>query len=312
MKKILTSRLWLVVFALCSLILVSCSDDDDNEPATPTITGLVTGNANFSILAAAVQRAGLVDALNQPGNLTVFAPDNAAFAAAGITAAAINSMAPADLAAILTYHVLGAKVSSASVPGSDSVRTLGDKLLFASKNANGVFVNGISVKTADLEASNGVVHVISNVLIPPTQTIAQVAAGNNQFSILVAAVVRAGLLDAVSQPGKYTVFAPTNAAFQAAGFADEAAINAAPADAVLGIVAQHVIPTNVYASDLINNATAPTVKAGTTLTVNTSPAGVKVTGSANPFSNVVTTSAGSTFNITATNGVIHVVDKVIL
>jgi uncharacterized surface protein with fasciclin (FAS1) repeats len=192
------------------------------------------------------------------------------------------------------------------------VPTLNGNILFASKNTNGTFVNGISVKTADINASNGIIHVINGVLIPPTQSIAEIAAGNPDFSILLAAVVRAGLADAVSAPGKYTVFAPTNAAFQAAGFADEAAIENAPQDVVLGIVSQHVIPTNVYASDLVNNATAPTLKAGTTLTVNTSPAGVKVTGSTNPFSNVVTTTDGATYNITATNGVIHVVDRVIL
>ncbi|MFD2526395.1 fasciclin domain-containing protein [Flavihumibacter stibioxidans] len=313
MKKYMTS-LKLAAIALCgSMVMISCSEDNDSPaPVDPTITNIVVADTNFSILAAAVTRAGLADALTQPGNLTVFAPDNNAFRAAGITAAVVNSLAPADLAAILTYHVVGAKVPSTSVPASDSVRTLGGKLLFASKNANGVFVNGVRVKTADVAASNGVIHVINGVLTPPTKTIAEIATGNPQFSILVAAVVKAGLVDAVSNPGKYTVFAPTNAAFQAAGFADEAAINAADAADVLAIVSQHVIATNVYASDLVNNATAPTIKAGATLTVNTSPAGVKLTGSANPFSNVVTTGAGTTFDITTTNGVIHVIDRVIL
>ena len=314
MKKLLEkTRFWVGAAMLAGVLSLSaCSEDDDEPMVDPTIAAIVTGDANFSILASAVTRAGLADALNQPGNLTVFAPDNAAFNAAGITQAMVNSMPVADLAAILTYHVLGAEVGSGDVPASDAVTTLNGKKLFASRNANGVFLNGVKVKTADVAARNGIIHVIENVLIPPSQSIAEIAAGNDNFSILVAAVVKAGLLDAVSGEGKYTVFAPTNDAFIAAGFPDEAAINAASTEAVAAIVSQHVLPTNVYASDLINNATAPTIKTGTTLTINTSPAGVKVTGSANPFSNVVTTTAGATCNITATNGVIHVIDRVLL
>ncbi|MBL7769117.1 MAG: fasciclin domain-containing protein [Flavipsychrobacter sp.] len=313
MKKFMTSRLLLIAVALFSVFTFSaCSDDDDdNQPADPTITDVVATNPNFSLLLAAVSKAGLADELAAPGNLTVFAPDNEAFAAAGINQAFINSATPQALADILLYHVVGAKVGSANVPASDSVRTLGQKLIFASRNANGVFVNGVSVKTADVAASNGVIHVISNVLIPPTQTIAGIATGSSDFSILVSAVTKAGLVNAISSPGKYTVFAPTNAAFQAAGVT-QATIDALSVAEVTAIVAQHVIGTNVYASDLINNATAPTLRSGTTLTIGTNPPSVKVTGSTSTASNVVTTTPGATFNITTTNGVIHVIDRVIL
>lgn len=313
MKRLLHSSSLMMAFAITgTLLLASCDKKDDPKPTPqPTITSVVTSDANFSILAAAVSRAGLATVLDQPGTLTVFAPDNAAFTAAGITADVVASLPVDQLQSILKYHVLGAKVMAADVPASDAVVTLEGKQLYASKNANGVFVNGISVKKADVTVSNGVIHVISGVLMPPTKSIAEIAAGDANFSILLKAVVKAGLADAVSGAGKFTVFAPTNAAFEAAGL-NEAAIDAADAATVTAIVQQHVIATNVYASDLINGATAPTIKTGATLTINTNPAGVKLTGSDSPFSNVVTTTAGATYNITATNGVVHVIDRVIL
>lgn len=296
---------WLMLTMMAATFGFSSCDNDDDTPAGPSnIAGIVANNASFSILNTAITRAGLGSALSS-GSLTVFAPDNAAFEASGINAAAVNALPVATLDSILKYHVLGTQVSSTGVPASDAVTTLLGTKLFASRNTNGVFVNGIKVKTADVAASNGVVHVIEKVLIPPTKTIAQIVSADTSFSILLAAVVKAGLADAVSQPGKYTVFAPTNAAFRAAGFANAAAINAAPTATITAVVKQHVLSTNVFAGDLTEGAT-PTTLQGNTLTVNLSPARVKVSSSANPSSNI--TSA----NIVTTNGVIHVIDRVLL
>jgi uncharacterized surface protein with fasciclin (FAS1) repeats len=196
------------------------------------------------------------------------------------------------------------KALRASLQGD--LNTLDGINLYASSNANGVFVNGIKVKTPNVQASNGVIHVISNVLVPPTETIADVVSGDSNFEILLAAVSRAGLVSAVSGNGKYTVFAPTDDAFAAAGFPDVASINLAPENAVAAIVKAHIIGTNVFASDLINASTAPTLQTGVSLTIGTTPASVKITGSANAASNVTEA------NITTTNGVIHVIDSVLL
>ena len=298
-----------LVVALGGVLLTTTScKKDDPAPAPQTITDIVVNDANFSLLKQAVTKAGLAQALST-GSLTVFAPDNAAFAASGITSATIDALPAADVANLLKYHVVNAKVLSTGVPASDTVKTLLGTNLYASKNANGVFVNGIKVKTADVNAANGVIHVISSVMTPPTQTIAQLASGSPDLSLLLAAVVRAGLAGAVSAPGKYTVFAPTNAAFIAAGFPDAATINAAPANVVASIVKAHVLSTNVFASDLINGSTATTLESGVTLTIGTTPPSVKKTGSANPVSNIVVPSG---VNIIATNGVVHLIDRVIL
>lgn len=271
-----------------------------------TITDIVSWDPNFSILKAAVVRAGLATALSQ-GTLTVFAPDNTAFAASGITEAVINSLPIPDLTNVLLYHVVGAVVPSTDVPASDTVNTLLTTNLYASKNANGVFLNGISVKAADVKAANGIIHVVSKVLLPPTKNIAEIVSGDADLSLLLAAVVRAGLAGAVSTDGKYTVFAPTNAAFIAAGLTDAAAINAAPVATVASIVKAHIFGTNVFASDLISGQKVSTLESGKSLLVGTTPPSVKIDGSSNPVSNIIL----SGVNITATNGVIHKIDRVL-
>ncbi len=309
------SSLFLII-ALGTTIVVtnsSCSKDDDPVPAAKSITEIVNTDANFSLLKQAITRAGLGATLSS-GTFTVFAPDNAAFAASGVTSAIIDAIPVADLADLLTYHVVGARVASSGVPASDTVKTVEGSNLYASKNANGVFVNGIKVKTADVSAANGVIHVISSLLTPPSENIAQIATNAApELELLLTAVVRAGLAGAVSAPGKYTVFAPTDAAFIAAGFPDAASINAAPVATVASIVKAHIFSTNVFASDLIAGANVATLEAGKSITVGLTPApNVKITGSANPASNIIVTTNGETFNIVATNGVIHLIDRVLL
>lgn len=298
---------FLIAGAICISTFVSCKKDDPT-PTPSTITDIVNSDASFSLLKQAITRAGLGSALST-GSLTVFAPDNTAFAAAGINSAAIDALTVAQLTDILTYHVVGSKVASSGVPASDTVKTLQGKNLYASKNANGVFVNGIKVKTADVQASNGVIHVISSVLIPPTKNIAELASAEPTLSLVLAAAVRAGLAGALTSPGKYTVFAPNDAAFAAAGFPDVASINNADPAVLAPIVKAHVLTTNVFSSDLIAGATVPTLQPGKSLTVGLTPPSVKISTSMNPASNIIIPGG---VNIIGTNGVVHVIDRVLL
>jgi uncharacterized surface protein with fasciclin (FAS1) repeats len=305
-----------MLMAFGALFSLSSCDKEDDEVivtppvVTPTVVGVAQADTTFSILVAAVVKAGLVNTLSDATkSYTVFAPTNNAFRAAGYSAASINALSATDvtniLTPLLTYHVLGAKVLSTAVPVSDTVKTLNGKNLFASKNVNGVFLNGIKVTTADINASNGVVHAIGSLLVPPTQTIAQIVTANPNFSLLLTAVVRAGLAPTLSGPGKFTVFAPVNSGFPASLDTD-AEINAAPVATVAGIVGSHAFGTNIFAGDLVAGATGATVNPLTTLTIALSPAAtVKITGSANSASAITST------NIVATNGVVHVIDKVL-
>jgi uncharacterized surface protein with fasciclin (FAS1) repeats len=307
MKKKLFSLLSVSASVLLmSTLITSCKKDEPAPtPALKNIVEIVVENPNFSLLKQAVVKSGLSATLSS-GSLTVFAPDNAAFQAAGIDSAAIASLTDLEIADILKYHVLGVKVESAGVPASDTVKTLGGLNLFASKNANGVFVNGISVKSANIQASNGVIHVISDVLIPPTETIASLVSDDDNFDLLLAAAVRAGLAGTLSGSGKFTVFAPTDAAFEAASLTADSIANTSPT-ALASVLLSHVIGTNVFASDLTEGASAPTLQQGVTLAIALSPVpSVKLTGSSRPASNITEA------NIVTTNGVIHVIDRVLL
>jgi len=302
MKNYPNMRFFVLAFAAMTIFALSCSDDNAvNNPAPiPNIAQIVAQSPNFTTLQAALVKTNLTGALSS-GTLTLFAPDNAAFAASGITD--VNAVPVTKLDSILKYHVLGQTIGSAIFPVSDTLKSLLGRNIYGSKNANGVFTNGVKIKQGDILGSNGVIHVISNVLIPPTQTIAQIAAADTNFTFLVAALTKLNLLATVSGPGKFTVFAPTNAAFRAAGITD---IDAVPVAILDAVVKYHVLTTNYFASDLINNAQIPTVQGGT-VTISTVPgAGVKITGSVQPVSFITKS------NVVATNGVIHVINRVML
>jgi uncharacterized surface protein with fasciclin (FAS1) repeats len=312
MKYLLPSaRMLAVTWAtVATLGLAACNNDDD-APAPQSVTDIVLTNNDFTLLRAAVQRAGLADAL-RTGTLTVFAPNDAAFRAAGFAdVAAINAVPVNALTSILQYHVLGTTTPASAIPTADNTaaNTLGGVPLYITRNAAGVSVNGVRVTTPDLAASNGVIHVIERVLLPPAGNLVQVAQGDPNFSLLVAAVLRASqgstnVAQILTGAGPLTVFAPTNAAFQAAGFANAAAINAADPAALTRILTYHVVPARVFSTNLAagNVATAQ----GGNVTIGLNPVTVRGNGNGGTASNVTQA------NLMATNGVVHVIDRVLL
>lgn len=300
-----------VLFISVAAFLQSC-DKDDDTPKQDNITQVVVGNADFSLLEAAVIRAGLADTLANTPNLTVFAPDNAAFLAAGLTEAVINTTSVDALKAILKFHVLTSKVASSAVPVGPNaeVTAFSGGKLFLTRNANGVFINGVKVKTADVSALNGVIHIVDRVILPPAGNIVQVAQGNPNFTYLVAAVLRAdasgtSISGALSGAGPLTVFAPVNQAFIDAGFPTIASINAANPNDLKNILLYHVVAGRVFSSDLTEGA-QPTTQQGGKVTI-TLASGAKVKGASNPSASDITGT-----DVMATNGVIHVINKVLL
>ena len=306
-------KLFLMLCLGTSVIVINSSCDKDDPapaPAPTTIVDIAKTDPSLSILVSAVVKAGLVDALSTTPNLTVFAPTNDAFIASGFPQSAIDALTPAQvtsvLTPILTYHVVGAKVLAVNVPASDTVKTLNGLNLFASKNANGVFVNGIKVTTADIIASNGVIHKISTkVLVPPTQTIAEIVISNPDFSLLKTAVVHSGLAATLGGPGKFTVFAPVNSGFPASLDSD-AEIIATSSTAVAAVVLSHAFGTNIFAGDLTVGTTPATLNPLTTLNIGLSPNTVIITGSSSGVSGI------TAVDIVAKNGVIHVINKILL
>ncbi|UKM64482.2 fasciclin domain-containing protein [Flavobacteriaceae bacterium GSB9] len=312
----------LTVLALVALLFVSCDSDDDNAPQGPTLNIVQTAQAspNLSILVEAVVQAGLVDALSASGDKTVLAPTNEAFtdflADKGFSSL---SEVPNDvLTQILLNHVIEGNIESTALTGNTGyTNTMADgpngtKLSLYFDGTSGVMFNGLSsVETPDIEATNGIVHVVNQVIDLPT--IATFATSNSALSTLVGALAYADTgsptvpyIDTVSNPsaGPFTVFAPTNDAF--VSVLPELGVNAlteVETSAVDTVLLYHIVDANVQSSQLTS---------GTVVTL-----GGNITADANAFtltdangriSNIVT----SLVDIQAVNGVVHVIDKVIL
>ena len=214
----------------------------------PTVADLAVANSNFSTLVSALSGAGLVPALSDPaGTFTVFAPTNEAFAQ-------LTSV-PNDLKPILLYHVLGSTLYANEVT-TGYAKTLSTyqthPMDMYINTASGVKINNsASVVLADVVGTNGVIHVIDKVLLPPT--VVGIAVNNNAFTTLVSAVVKAGLAETLSGMGPFTVFAPTNDAFQALFTTlGVAGIDNLTAEQLTPILLYHVVAGNNVSSGLIN------------------------------------------------------------
>ncbi|MCB0552288.1 MAG: fasciclin domain-containing protein [Phaeodactylibacter sp.] len=317
MKK---SFLWLtslLLFSSFTLLFTACDDDDDMpEPVSQTIVDFASADPNFSILVDAVVKAELDGVLSGDGPFTVFAPTNDAFQAF-LDAAGTNTIAntPKDvLVAVLTNHVLSGKALSSGLStgyySTLSATGFGDATtsLFIEVN-NGVKINGTStVISADNEVDNGVIHAVDEVIGLPT--VVTLAVANPNFSSLVAALTRPDLtidfVSVLSGAGPFTVFAPTNDAFQALLDSNPSwnSLNDVPVDLLQAVLLYHVTDAgNVRAADLTNGQQVTTLSNGETFTINLD--GPTIVAGSNSAKIIAT-------DVQAANGVIHAIDTVIL
>lgn len=314
MKKLMVKNKLLPAFIFLTVMVVSCSkDDDDNNNPPNTISNIIANDDDLSTLNAALVKAGLVETLNSAGPFTLFAPTNEGFENAGITPDVLSGLSDDAVENILLYHVIPGTIPAASVPAGPNAKIItasGDSV-FVTNNSSGVFINGVKVEEADIIATNGIIHTINNVLIPPAGNIVASAQADTALSFLVAAVVHAstGSIDVagiLSGSDILTVFAPTNNAFRAAGFANIDQINATDPDVLAGILAYHVLNGRIFSSDLTDGVT-PATLATETVTIGVSDGDVTVKGNSNTTASNVLKA-----NIAATNGVMHIIDQVLL
>src|SRR6478735_3153646 len=282
---------------LASAQLGCSSDAASGDPAPASSSQDVVDTAiaagQFTKLADALTSAGLVSALKGPGPFTVFAPSDSAFAAferdnPGVLA----GLSKEALAEILKYHVVsGAAVESTELKDESIFTTLsGSPILI--DTTGGVKVDDARVTTADVAASNGVIHVIDTILLPPEKDIVATAVAAGTFKSLAGALTAADLVTTLQGPGPFTVFAPTDAAF--------AKLSAAPSgDALKNVLLYHVVAGAVGSGDLKAGPVATQSK-GNSVSVN-------LTGGVTIDEAKVTSA-----NILAKNGVIHVIDSVLV
>jgi uncharacterized surface protein with fasciclin (FAS1) repeats len=273
---------------------------------------VAAANSNFSTLVTAIQSAGLAETLAGSGPFTVFAPTNEAFnkflTANSLTAAQL--LASDGLDEILTYHVVGASVPSSAVAAGKVTSVSGDPFYVSVAPNNDIWINGNAKITAtDISASNGIIHALDYVITPPTQSIAQIAissttAAQPEFTQLVAALVRTNLAGALTGgfDDNLTVFAPTDAAFRNLYAAlGVTSVDQIPLETLTSVLQYHVVPARAFSQDLRQGASLPTLLTGKNLTVNLSALKINDSGL-----------VPAALNIHATNGVIHVIDKVLL
>ena len=310
---------WFKYLAALGIVasLAACGGDDDHPPPPGNIVQVAQANG-FTALAAAATKAGLVSALSDTSaSLTVFAPTDAAFGTLATqlgfsSATALVDALPANaLASILSYHVLPTKKTAAALAaGSATQGTLylfgGSSTTLTLATTGGVSITDAALTTArvtttDVAASNGVIHVIDKVLVPPgVLNIVQAAQVNPAFTTLVGAVVQANLQATLSGAGPFTVFAPTNDAF-AAIQSTVAGLSTAQLTTVL---TYHVLASQVLAADIPFGTPVATVE-GETITINAGTPPTITDKTTTPAPIVAT-------NVRASNGVIHVISKVLI
>ena len=305
---------WLKHFVATALLacVAACGGGDDDPPSPGTLVQQVQADSRFSILAEAVIAADLANTLSGTTQYTVFAPTNDAFTALlaelDISKAQLLADKP-TLAAVLTYHVVPGRFARSQVPIGKPITTVqGDILKVDVAGSSLVITDGrnrnAATTTTDLPASNGVIHAIDKVLLPAEKNLVQTAQALPDFSILVEAVVAADLVDALSAAGPFTVFAPTNAAFAALLVELGLTKDQLLADTALltQVLTYHVVPGRVLKADVPVDVPITTLQ-GETFTVAST---LVITDQRTRASNITAT------DVLASNGAIHVIDKVIL
>ena len=315
----------------CNYSLVANTDDgscvlpgdmcDDGDDATvndmvgedcmcagipATVVDIVVNSEDHTLLEAAVIAAGLVEALSAEGPFTVFAPTDAAITALveALEITAEDLLALPDLGEILQYHVVAGAAMSGELTDGQEIETLLGENVTVTINADGVFINDAQVTAADIEAGNGVVHVIDAVLLPPapeTNTVVDVIVNSEDHTLLEAAVIEAGLVEVLSAEGPFTVFAPTDSAITVLVAALEITAEDLLALPNLSeILKYHVVAGAAMSGDLTDGQEIETLL-GSNVTVTINAEGV-----------FINDAQVTVADIEADNGVVHVIDAVLL
>ena len=288
----------LVALLMLSAIPLNVSADEyDDIPTNATNSGV------HDSLVAALAHADLVTTLQGDGPFTVFAPTDDAFAAAGIDLTTFDTDEEnATLADILLYHVYSGAVNAADVTDGLTVTMVnGDEASFTVTD-DAVMIGGATVTTADVASSNGVIHVIDAVLMPPADLvdIPTVADGTGVHTALVAALSKASLVSTLQGDGPFTVFAPTDQAFTDAGIDLDSFTTDEDIAVLADILLYHVYSGAVKAADVTDGLTVTMV--------NGDDASFTVTNGTVMVGDATVTAA----DVMASNGVIHVIDTVLM
>lgn len=267
-----------------------------------TVVDVVVNSPDHTTLETAVLAADLAGTLSGAGPFTVFAPTDAAFAAIDPDVlSAVLADPSGALTTILLNHVTSGVADTGNIGNGSTFANLAGETLTVSASDTGIFINGAQVTVADIHTSNGVVHVIDAVILPPApRTVLDVVVNSPDHTTLESLVIAAGLNDELASTGPFTVFAPTDAAFAALPAEVVSSLTADPTGALANVLLFHVVSGVASASNIFDGMTIGSLQGGNlTFTVNDN--GVAINGI-----NV------SVVDIITDNGVVHVIDAVLV
>ncbi|HTQ26609.1 MAG TPA: fasciclin domain-containing protein [Puia sp.] len=307
-----------ILILLSGLFWQGCSKVSGSSTVnstTSTITDFLKAGTNTTLFYKAVTRTGLDSILAQAGPYTFFVvPDNVLIAY-GINDSVISNYPDSLLRNLILYHTLaGQAILSSNFspnPNSPVVMANGDSV-FTSLIGSNFFVNGWQVTSRDVLASNGFIDVLSHVLMPATGTILQTLQSDSSYSLLLAAIIHASQgstnVDSIlSGPGPFTVFAPVNSAFNAAGYQSANDINNANPDTLANLLLYHVLARRYFTSDMIIGDTPVTLIDSSFTVTGPSNNTWQIQGKLNTApSNILSQ------NVMAQNGVLQVIDQLLL
>ncbi|GHB76764.1 fasciclin domain-containing protein [Persicitalea jodogahamensis] len=315
MKKMsVFGTMWvkLVMVGLLFGLVTACKDKDKNRVKPMTIADVIAGDGDFTILAAAIRHADLSDALRS-SSLTLLAPNDAAFRASGFAdVAAVTARPAGEVRDLLKYHILSTSQSQAEIANAKTVANLAEKPAYVTVNGAGeVLINGVRIITPDRKADNGTIHVVERVLQPISRNLVEELKVHSDLSFALAAAERAAEANSTlrniftTSSSQYTFLAPNNQAFIDLGFPSPGSLSAASPSVLADILLYNIVPGRLLANNFATGTLA-TAAANKSIKVDTSN-GIKITGNGNGGK---VTNVGQT-NILATNGVIHVTDRVL-
>ena len=293
-----------MIHVIDSVLLPPSMMAESEAEMAPSIAEIAVADGRFTTLVAALDAAGLVETLSAEGAFTVFAPTDDAFAALPEgTVEALLEDPQGALTDILLYHVVDGIVPAETVVTLESATTLqGKEITIAVEDGNVILNDSVQVIVTNIEASNGIIHVIDGVLLPPAPvTIVDAAVADGRFTTLIAALEAAGLVETLSGEGPFTVFAPTDDAFAALPEGTIETLLADPEGALTDILLYHVVDGEITSANIASMSPLTTLQGGQIEVMEEMS-----TVTLNQTTTIIIA------DIMTDNGIIHVIDTVLL
>jgi uncharacterized surface protein with fasciclin (FAS1) repeats len=306
-NKSITRILSLLLSLSVGLVFISCDDDDDvvDDEPVGSIYQEVADASSYTILQAAIDKAGLRSTLESSGSYTLLAPSDQAFINAGITD--LENYTADQLATILQYHVIDSELDFSTLAEREELEMLNGTIYVTPFNDN-IFLNArAGFPQANADATNGIIHVINTVLFPPEDAVSTIVTETDDLSILETALTRVGIESVLTGNGPYTIFAPSDEAFaRLLNTMDMSSLDELSDQQLINILQYHVVSDRVFSTEL--EAGEQSTILGESFAIDFDANTIVISDGNDDTENAIVV-AGDELG---TNGVVHLIDRVLL